>query len=136
MKEKFIQFYMKTAVLVSELSYCKRRQVGAILVKNDRIISIGYNGTPSGWENVCEVDDVTKPEVLHAESNALMKLAQSGESSTDSVLFTTTIPCIECSKLIRQSGIKEVYYVEGYRCDKGKNFLIKSGIKITQVELT
>jgi len=128
---------MNIAIEVSTMSHCERRKVGAILVKDDRIISMGWNGTPTGWNNCCEDDNgVTKDETLHAEMNLISKLTQSGESSTDAVLFVTTIPCIECAKLIRQAGIKEVYYVEDYRCDKGRKFLTKCDVNITQVKLT
>ncbi len=136
MKEKFKQFYMKTAVLVSELSYCERRQVGSVLVKNDNIISYGYNGTPVGWDNICEDNNNTTYDyVLHSESNLLMKLAKSGESSDDASLFVTTIPCIHCAKLIAQAGIKEVYYLDDYHCEKGKEHLIKCGIIVERINI-
>ncbi|MDA8915596.1 dCMP deaminase family protein [bacterium] len=134
MKEKFKQAYMDVAERFAQLSHAQRAKVGAIIVKDDRIISIGYNGMPSGWENVCEEDGKTKPQVLHAETNAIAKLAQSSESGKDAILFCTHLPCIECAKLIYQSGIKEVYYREEYNAAKGsgKDFLTLSGITIAQ----
>ena len=144
MKDKFKQAYMDVAERFAQLSHAQRAKVGAIIVKDDRIISIGYNGMPSGWNNVCEHDihdhklgtttSVTKAEVLHAETNAIAKLAQSSESGKDAILFCTHLPCMECAKLIYQSGIKEVYYREEYKAAKGsgKEFLIESGITIAQ----
>jgi dCMP deaminase len=144
MKDKFKQAYMDVAERFAQLSHAQRAKVGAIIVKDDRIISIGYNGMPSGWDNVCEHDihhhelgtttSVTKAEVLHAETNAIAKLAQSSESGKDAILFCTHLPCMECAKLIYQSGITEVYYREEYKAAKGsgKEFLIESGIKIAQ----
>ena len=139
MKEKFVSAFMDCAERFAQLSHAKRAQVGAIIVKNNRIISIGYNGMPSGWDNECEehvVDDVfkTKPEVLHAETNAIAKVAQSSESSRGSELFCTHLPCMECAKLIHQSGIVTVYYREEYQSAKGtgKQFLIDSGIEVIQ----
>lgn len=133
MKQKFIDAYMDTAKRFSELSHCNRLKVGAIVVKDDRIISIGYNGTPSGWDNCCEEEGKTKSEVLHAEANALTKLARSTESGEGSNLFITHSPCIDCAKLIAQSGISEVYYAEVYRCDDGLEFLRKCGIPIIKL---
>ena len=160
MKNKFKQVYIKVAEQFAELSTAKRAQVGAIIVKDNRIISIGYNGMPSGWTNDCETaetwNDVphmrdkfiedgavmhssphgntwsklrTKPEVLHAETNAIAKVAQSSESCKDAVLFCTHEPCIECAKLIYQSGISEVYFKNTYDAAKGsgRDFLEKSG---------
>jgi dCMP deaminase len=136
MKNKFKLFYMKTAILVSELSYCGRRKVGSILVKDGRIMSTGFNGTPSGWENICESsNNVTHDYVLHAEANCLMKMATSNESSEDSSLFVTTIPCIHCAKLIAQAKIKDVYYLEEYHSDTGKNHLIKCGIDVRRITI-
>jgi dCMP deaminase len=134
MKEKFISAYMDVAERFAQLSYAQRAKVGAIIVKDDRIISIGYNGMPSGWDNVCETEGRTNPEVLHAETNAIAKLAQSGESGKDATLFCTHLPCIECAKLIYQSGITQVYYREEYQAAKGtgKEFLIKSNVLVTQ----
>lgn len=131
---------MDCAERFAQLSSATRAKVGAIIVKDKRIISIGYNGMPSGWDNACEehvVDDVfkTKPEVLHAETNAIAKVAQSSESSKGSEIFCTHLPCIECAKLIHQSGIVTVYYREEYQSAKGtgKQFLIDSGIEVIQV---
>ena len=140
MKEKFISAYMDVAERFAQLSHAQRAKVGAIIVKDDRIISIGYNGMPSGWDNECETEQktgntgygrklVTKPEVLHAETNAIAKVAQSSESCKDAVLFCTHEPCIECAKLIYQSGISEVYFKNTYDAAKGsgRDFLEKSG---------
>ena len=165
MKPKFIDYFMKVAELTATLSYAKRLQVGAVIVKGDQTIGTGYNGMPTDWENSCE-DRVwdngaggwvspeefeamfpyedwneeagrnvryglkTKPEVLHAESNALMKVARSTESSEGATLFCTHAPCIDCAKLIYQAGIETVYYKETYRSDEGLNFLRKSGINV------
>ena len=138
MKEKFKRAYMQTAQTFAELSSAQRLHVGAIVVKDDRIISIGYNGMPAGWSNVCE--DVTedgslktKPEVLHAESNAIAKLAKSNESGLGADIFITHAPCIECAKLIYQSGISRVYYGTKYRDDSGITFLEQSGVVIEQL---
>jgi dCMP deaminase len=138
-KEKYIGTYMKVARLFAEHSSAKRKKVGAVIVKDDRIISIGYNGMPAGWNNECEEVVTptlpylqgdgptlkTKPEVLHAESNAIAKLAKSVESGDGATMFVTCAPCLECAKLIYQAGIKEVYYVEDYRKNDGVNFLSK-----------
>jgi len=151
MKQKYIDLYMDWAKRASELSYAQRLQVGAVIVKNDTVISYGYNGMPSGWDNNCEhtvtefsdavfgesqaVTQVlkTKPEVLHAEMNALMKLARSNESGLDASIFITHSPCIECSKGIYQAGIKEVYYANDYRDNAGVEFLQKCGILVTKM---
>jgi dCMP deaminase len=125
MKEKYIGTYMKVAHLFAEHSSAKRKKVGAVIVKDDRIISIGYNGMPAGWDNTCEIDGVTRPEVLHAETNAIAKLAKSTESGKDATMFVTCAPCLDCAKLIYQSGITEVYYAEDYRSDEGVKFLNK-----------
>mgnify|MGYP001599146048 CR=1 FL=1 len=130
MKEKFINAYMDVAERFAQLSSAKRLQVGAVVVKDDRIISIGYNGMPSGWDNVCEHEGKTKPEVLHAESNAIAKLASSHESGKDATLFCTHAPCIECAKLIYQSGISTVYYKSKYRSIQGIEFLVKSNVRV------
>ena len=114
----------------AENSYCKRRQVGALVVKDKMIISDGYNGTPSGFENVCEDNNVTKPYVLHAEANAITKLARSSNNSEGSTLYVTASPCIECSKLIIQSGIKRVVYAEKYRLTDGIDLLKRAGVKV------
>lgn len=134
MKQKFIEAYMDMAYRFAELSSAKRLQVAAIVVKDDRIISIGYNGMPSGWDNCCETDNnTTKAEVLHAESNAIAKLARSSESGEDATIFITHAPCMECAKLIYQSGIKEVYYHYTYRKTEGLEFLEKSNIKVVNI---
>ena len=169
MKEKMIQAYMKTAEVFSELSHARRLHVGAIVVKDDRIVSIGYNGMPAGWDNNCE--DViwdsgaggwldpdefeakypyegwhegaqrnvryglkTKPEVLHAESNAISKLAKSSESGNGASIFITHAPCLDCAKLIFQSGINSVFYRDAYRSTDGIEFLTKSGVKVEQAK--
>jgi dCMP deaminase len=170
MKTKFIKAHMATARVYAELSPAKRLHVGAIVVKDDRIISIGYNGMPVGWDNECEYKDfmnidaggwlnpneieerwpfkeydaevqsnrryrlVTKDEVLHAESNAIAKLAKSSESGLGADLFVTHAPCIHCAKLILQSGISRVWYSEDYRNDAGLDFLAKSGVTVTKVD--
>lgn len=163
MKTKFKTAFMDVASTFAKLSSARRLQVGAIVVKDERIISIGYNGMPSGWDNECErvefvgdneqlespdkmmklgftrsnvgwVRTTTKPEVLHAEMNALMKLARSNESGLDSTLFVTHAPCLDCAKGIYQAGIKEVYYAESYRSTAGIEFLIKCGISVEQIK--
>ena len=135
MKDKFKQAYMTVAETFAKLSHCERAKVGAIIVKADRIISIGYNGMPAGYDNCCEdtlyhiqlgtTTEMSKPEVLHAEANAIAKLAQSSESSDGAVMFCTHTPCIECAKLIHQAGIEKVYYRQDYDAQKGsgKEFL-------------
>jgi len=161
MKDKFIHAFMDVAERFSKLSSAKRLQVGAIIVKDDRIISIGYNGMPSGWDNNCEAtifvtkyeaqgyDMVaqgyteteqgnwtrlkTRPEVLHAESNALAKLARSSESGEGATMFITHQPCLDCAKLIYQSGISRVYFKEPYRLDTGLDFLQKSNVEVYKV---
>jgi len=168
MKERLIDAYMKTAETFAELSHARRLHVGAIIVKDDRIISIGYNGMPAGWDNDCEDKiwdngaggwispedfdkqypyeefrgDVgrkvryglkTKPEVLHAETNAIAKLAKSTESGDGAVLFVTHMPCMDCAKLIFQSGIRNVFYRDSYRSSDGVLFLEQSGVKVEQV---
>lgn len=122
--------YLRMAAIWSENSYCKRRQVGALIVKDKMIISDGYNGTPSGFENVCEEDNVTKPYVLHAEANAITKIACSGNNSNGSTLYVTDSPCIECSKLIIQAGIKRVVYAREYRLTDGVDLLRRAGIDV------
>ena len=122
--------YLRMARIWAENSYCKRRQVGALVVKDKMIISDGYNGTPSGFENVCEENNVTKPSVLHAEANAITKLARSSNNSEGSTLYVTASPCIECSKLIIQSGIKRVVYAEKYRLTDGIDLLERAGVKV------
>ena len=128
--------YMRMALIWAENSYCKRRQVGAILVKNKMIISDGYNGTPSGFENVCEDENnVTKPYVLHAEANAITKVARSNNSSEDATLYVTSSPCIECAKLIIQAGIIRVVYANSYRLGDGIELLKRANIDTVWVEL-
>ena len=123
--------YLRMARIWSENSYCQRRKVGALVVKNKMIISDGYNGTPSGFENVCETEDnVTKPYVLHAEANAITKLARSENNSDGATLYVTASPCIECAKLIIQAGIKRVVYGEKYRLEDGINLLKRAGIDV------
>ena len=143
MKLRFKQAYMKTAETFAELSHARRLHVGAIVVKDDRIISIGYNGMPAGWDNNCEdelhqpvgrVDLVTKPEVLHAETNAIAKLAKSNESGMGATMFITHAPCLDCAKLIYQSGIGSVLYRDAYRDISGITFLEKSGVKIEKLD--
>jgi dCMP deaminase len=134
---------MKTAETFAECSTARRLHVGAIVVKEDRIISIGYNGMPAGWDNNCEFDDtdpqtkqtslVTKPEVLHAETNAIAKLAKSNESGMGATMFITHAPCLDCAKLIYQSGISNVLYRNSYRDENGIQFLEKAGVKIEKV---
>ena len=127
--------YMRMAFIWSENSYCKRRQVGAILVKDKMIISDGYNGTPSGFENVCEDENnVTKPYVLHAEANAITKVARSNNSSEGATLYVTSSPCIECAKLIIQAGIKKVVYADSYRLSDGIELLKRANIELVSVE--
>jgi len=150
-KEKYLGTYMETARLFAEHSSAVRKQVGAVIVKDDRIISIGYNGMPSGWDNICEyVADVhpsdprydynnfskelkTRPEVIHAESNAIAKLAKSTESGNGASMFITCAPCVECAKMIYQSGIKEVFYGEEYRNNDGIEFLNKCGLSVRKL---
>ena len=129
------QRYLRMAKIWAENSYCKRRQVGALVVKNQMIISDGFNGTHSGFENVCEENDVTKPYVLHAEANAITKLARSHNSSNDATLYVTASPCLECSKLIIQSGIKRVIYGEQYRLCDGIDLLKRAGIEVKQMDV-
>ena len=122
--------YLRMARIWAENSYCKRRQVGALVVKDKMIISDGYNGTPSGVENMCEDYIVSKPSVLHAEANGITKLARSSNNSEGSTLYVTASPCIECSKLIIQAGIKRVVYAEKYRLTDGVELLERAGVKV------
>lgn len=125
---------MRTAFNYAQLSTAKRRLVGCVVVKDNRIISIGYNGMPSGWTNECEDENnVTKPEVLHAETNAIAKLARSPESGEGASLFVTDSPCLNCAKLIYQAGISEVYYSREYHCLDGVDFLKKAGIMVSNI---
>ena len=143
MKTKFIAAFMDVAERFAQLSSAKRLQVGAIVVKDDRIISIGYNGMPSGWDNECEdtfhhhelgtCTTVTKSEVLHAETNAIAKLAKSSESGLGATMFVTHAPCIDCAKLVYQSGIDTVYYKNDYRSTQGLDFLTKSNVNLVKV---
>lgn len=151
MKEKFKKAYMQTAMTFAELSHARRLHVGAIVVKDDRIISIGYNGMPAGWDNDCEekiykidgylVDDEgcyelrTKSEVLHAEANAITKLAKSAESGQGADIFITHAPCIQCAKLIYQSGIKKVYFGKAYRDTAGIEFLEKCNVPVENLNV-
>lgn len=144
---------MATARIFAELSHARRLHVGAIIVKDDRIISIGYNGMPAGWDNNCEYEETiiestygqaaqlvktgelkTKPEVLHAETNAIAKLARSGESGLNADIFITHAPCLDCAKIIYQSGIRRVYYGAAYRDTAGVSFLEASGIEVEQID--
>lgn len=130
------QRYLQMAKIWAQNSYCKRRQVGAILVKDKMIISDGYNGTPSGFENICEDEDnITKPYVLHAEANAITKVAKSNNSSAGATLYVTSSPCMECAKLIIQAGIKRVVFTDKYRLENGINLLERAEIDVVQVDL-
>jgi dCMP deaminase len=141
MKQKYIDLYMDWASRASDLSHAVRLQVGAVIVKDDSVISYGYNGMPAGWDNNCE-DEIwdktgdyelkTKPEVLHAESNAIAKLAKSTNSGKDAEIFITHAPCLDCAKLVYQAGIKRVYFNQNYRDDRGVKFLEKSGVDVIQ----
>jgi len=131
MKQKFIDYFMDIAERTAQLSSAKRLQVGSIIVKDDRIISIGYNGMPPGWTNVCEDENYkTKDEVIHAEANAIAKLAKSSESGDGSVMFLTHAPCIDCAKQVFTAGIRKVIYKNDYRSDKGVVFLQQCGIGV------
>jgi len=134
-QRKYDIAYIKMALEWAKLSYCKRRQVGALIVKNKMIISDGYNGTPTGFENICEDDEnYTKWYVLHAEANAIMKVSASTQSSEGATLYITLSPCRECSKLIFQSGIKRVVYHKEYKDTSGLEFLKKGGIEICHIK--
>ena len=133
-QRKLDQRYLAMARIWSFNSYCVRRQVGALMVKDQMIISDGYNGTPSGFENVCEEDGVTKPYVLHAEANAITKVAKSNNSSAGATMYITASPCIECAKLIIQAGISRVVYSENYRSDDGIALLRRAGIEVIQLD--
>ena len=153
MKKKWVDAYMDTAFRFAQLSTAKRLQVGSIIVKDNRIISIGYNGMPHGWSNDCEEEEtylhqdcpgddyrvvhtgilVTKPEVIHAEMNSIAKLAKYGESALGATMFITHCPCMECSKLIAASGISTVYYKESYRNNHGELHLVKHGIEVIRL---
>jgi dCMP deaminase len=127
----FDRRYLEMALIWAENSYCKRRKVGALIVKGKMIISDGYNGTPAGFENICEDENnITKPYVLHAEANAITKVAKSNNSSEDATLYVTTSPCMECAKLIIQAGIKRVVYCNRYRITDGLDLLTRAGIEL------
>jgi dCMP deaminase len=144
MKQKYIDLYMDWATRCAQLSHARRLQVGAVIVKDDSVISYGYNGMPAGWDNNCEelvyriaAEPVlkTKPEVLHAESNAIAKLAKSNNSGAGADLFVTHMPCLDCAKLIYQSGISRVFYGANYRDNSGVKFLEKSGVAVSTPEM-
>jgi dCMP deaminase len=146
MKPKYQQAHMRAAHLYAELSTARRLKVGAIIVKEDRIISIGYNGMPSGWDNNCEYEHYTlgnpndfelktRPEVLHAETNAIAKLARSSESGLDADLFVTHSPCLDCAKIIYQSGIRRVFYANAYRDTAGVDFLQASNVEVIKLDV-
>lgn len=146
MKEKWIDAFMDTAERFAQLSSARRLKVGAVVVKDNRIISIGYNGTPAGWDNNCE-DELrwptgqiqfleTKKEVIHAEANAITKLARDGESGKGATIFCTHAPCLDCAKLIYGSGIADVFYRESYRNTDGINFLKKCNISVSEQKVT
>lgn len=129
--------YLRMARIWAENSYCERRKVGALLVKDGAIISDGFNGTPSGFENICEDENnVSKPYVLHAEANAITKIARSSQNSDGATLYVTASPCIDCAKLIIQSGIRRVVYGEKYRLDDGIRLLERAGVETKFVEIT
>jgi dCMP deaminase len=133
-QHKYDVAYLRIATEWSKLSYCKRKQVGAIIVRDRMIISDGYNGTPSGFENCCEDEEgYTKWYVLHAEANAILKVANSTQTCENATLYITLSPCKECSKLIHQSGIKRVVYKEGYKDKSGLDFLIKAGVEVIKI---
>ena len=144
MKQKFIDAHMRAAEVFAELSSAKRLHVGCVIVKDNTIIGIGYNGMPSGWTNECEmvkhtdftgtVVTMSKPEVLHAETNAIAKVARSTNSTDGADIFITHAPCLECAKLIHQAGIKNIWFGEHYRDESGINFLQKCKIEVNHVE--
>lgn len=136
-KQKILDYrYLKMASIWAENSYCTRRKVGALIVKDKMIISDGYNGTPSGFENICEDSNgITKPYVLHAEANAITKIARSGNNSDGATLYVTAAPCIECAKLIIQAGIKRVIYSEPYRLSDGIDLLKRAGINVEYINI-
>ncbi|MDR3184677.1 MAG: dCMP deaminase family protein [Prevotellaceae bacterium] len=135
-QEQFDRSYLEMAAVWGKNSYCKRRQVGAIIVKDRMIISDGYNGTPAGFENVCEDEEgLTKPYVLHAEANAITKVAKSNNSSEGATLYITTSPCMECAKLIIQAGITRVVYSNQYRITDGIELLRRAGVEIIHIDI-
>lgn len=134
-QERFDKAYLRMALEWAKLSYCTRKQVGAIIVKDRMIISDGFNGTPTGFENCCETDEGdTKWYVLHAEANAILKVASSNHSCDGATLYLTLSPCKECSKLIHQAGIKRLVFINKYKDDEGIQFLMKAGVEIDQIE--
>jgi Deoxycytidylate deaminase len=136
-QEELDKRYIRMALIWAENSYCERRKVGALIVKDKMIISDGYNGTPSGFENICEDDNsITKPYVLHAEANAITKIARSNNSSDGATMYVTASPCIECSKLIIQAGIKRVVYCENYRLADGLELLKRANIEVLYLSPT
>jgi dCMP deaminase len=135
-QHQFDKRYLEMARIWAQNSYCKRRQVGALIVKERMIISDGYNGTPAGFENICEDDNnKTKPYVLHAEANAITKVAKSNNSSEGATLYITTSPCMECAKLIIQAGIRRVVFCDSYHSKEGVELLQKAGIEVSYIEL-
>ncbi len=134
-QKKIDKTYMRMTLEWATQSYCKRAKVGALIVKDNRIISDGYNGTPSGFENKCEIGDRTKWEVLHAEANAILKCAKHGTSCNDATLYLSMSPCKNCSKLIHQSGIKRVVYLDNYKDNSGVYFLESAGVKVEKIEI-
>src|SRR5512142_185631 len=134
-QKAFDKRYLEMALIWAQNSYCRRRQVGALIVRGKMIISDGYNGTPAGFENICEDEnDVTKPYVLHAEANAITKVAKSNNSSEGATLYVTSSPCLECAKLIIQAGIKRVVFTEKYRIEDGLKLLQRAGIEMVHIE--
>jgi dCMP deaminase len=134
MKQKYIDAHMSVAEVYANLSTAKRLQVGCVVVKDNTIIGIGYNGMPSGWDNVCEDENnITRPEVLHAETNTIAKVSRSTNSSEDATLFVTHAPCLDCAKIIHQAGIKEVFYRNTYRSEDGIKFLLRCNINVEKV---
>ena len=134
-QDQFDRSYLEMAAVWAKNSYCKRRQVGVLLVKDRMIISDGYNGTPAGFENICEDDEGhTKPYVLHAEANAITKVAKSGNNSKGATMYVTTAPCLECAKLIIQAGITRLVYKDDYRISDGIDLLKRAGIEIVNIE--
>lgn len=135
MKRKMLEAHMRAAEVYAELSHAKRRRVGAVIVKNDSIIGIGYNGTPPGWDNRCEdAHGFTVPDVIHAEQNALDKVIRGGQSSEGAYLFVTCAPCLECAKRVAGAGIRAVYYRDSYRVEDGLDHLRRRGVAAHRIE--
>ncbi len=134
MKSKHQRLYMDLACRIAKESYAKKLQVGCVIVKKDNVISMGWNGTPPGWDNDCEEDGKTRPQVYHSEENAILKLSRDKGGAHKAVIFITHTPCINCARMIFKSGITHVYYKDKYRDDAGLNFLTKAGIKIQQMK--